>query len=408
MTDGRTTSVGDLAIGGAQPAFAQPIHVGRPNVGDREALLRRIGDCLDRNWLTNNGPLVQEFESRVADYLGVRHCIAVCNATIGLEITIRAVGLAGEVLVPSYTFIATAHALDWQGIKPVFCDIDPLTHNIDPSEISRHITPLTTGIIGVHLWGRPCAVRELQAVAEEHQIKLIFDAAHAFGASYEGKRIGGFGEAEVFSFHATKFVNAFEGGAVVTNNDDIAKKIRLMTNFGFAGYDDVVYSGTNGKMTEVCAAMGLTSLDAMPDIVSRNFANYLAYQKGLAGLPGLRLIDYNGVQDCNYQYVVVEVDEDVSGLTRDEIVRILHSENVLARKYFWPGCHRMRPYRDKYPYSDAFLPATNAVAKRVMVLPTGTAIDYVSVERICRILYTALLHSADARALLVEDRQIAQ
>ncbi|MEI2422502.1 DegT/DnrJ/EryC1/StrS family aminotransferase, partial [Arthrospira platensis SPKY2] len=173
-----------------------------------------------------------------------------CNGTIALEILIRATELKGEVIVPSFTFIATAHALQWQEITPVFCDIDPKTHTLDPLAVEKMITPRTSGIIGVHVWGQPCNIEALTEIANQHNLKLVFDASHAFGCSYQGTMIGNFGEAEVFSFHATKFVNTFEGGAVVTNNDELAAKIRLMKNFGFAGFDNVIYIGTNGKMDE--------------------------------------------------------------------------------------------------------------------------------------------------------------
>src|SRR4051812_4372003 len=218
----------ELAVLGGSPAFVDPLHVGRPNIGDRTRLMGRIEEILDRKWLTNRGPNVIEFEKRVADFVNVRHCIAMCNATVGLEIAIRAAGLQGEVLVPSYTFIATAHALQWQEITPVFCDIDPATHNIDPKQVERMITPRTTGIIGVHVWGRPCDIDALQSIADKHKLTLMFDAAHAFNCSYKGRMVGSFGLAEVFSFHATKFLNTFEGGAVVTDDDELAQRVRLM------------------------------------------------------------------------------------------------------------------------------------------------------------------------------------
>jgi dTDP-4-amino-4,6-dideoxygalactose transaminase len=245
----------DLAINGAPPAFDQPLHVGRPNIGDRDAFLRRVNQILDNQWLTNNGPMVQEFEQRIAAHLGVKHCIAMCNGTVALEIAIRALGLEGEVIIPSWTFVATAHALYWQGITPVFADIDPATHNLDPAAVRRMITPRTSGIIGVHLWGRAAPIDELQAIADQHGLKLMFDAAHAFGSTYKGQTIGQFGACEVFSFHATKSFNTFEGGAVTTNDDELAETMRLMRNFGFVHYDKVIHPGTNGKMIEVCAAM---------------------------------------------------------------------------------------------------------------------------------------------------------
>ena len=386
------SSAADLAINGAPPAFAETLHVGRPNIGDRERFMQLAGEMFDRRWLSNSGPLVVEFERRIADYLGARHCIAMCNGTIALEIAIRALGMTGEVIVPSYTFVATAHALHWQGITPVFADIDPHTHNLDPAAVRRMITPRTTGIIGVHLWGRAAPVEELQAIADEHGLQLMFDAAHAFGCSHAGQMIGNFGRAEVLSFHATKFFNTFEGGAVVTNDDELAETMRLMRNFGFAGFDNVIHPGTNGKMIEVCAAMGLTNLDYMDTVIEANRRNYHAYREALSGLPGVRVIEFDEARRNNYQYVIIEVGEDCPA-SRDQLIAALHAENVLARKYFWPGYHRMKPYRELYPHAGLVLTNTNAVAGRVIVLPTGTTIDDSTANTIGRIV-RALLGAA--------------
>ena len=379
-----------LAILGSKARFSEPLHVGRPNVGDQEHFFARINEMLDRRWFTNDGPLVKEFEARIQELVGVKHCVAMCNATIALEIAVRSLELKGEVIVPSYTFIATAHALQWQEITPVFADMDPATHNIAPETIERLITPRTTGIIGVHVWGRPCDTRAIETIAAKHKLKVLFDAAHAFGCSHRGRMIGNFGACEVFSFHATKFINCFEGGAVVTNDDGLADKMRLMRNFGFAGYDKVIYPGTNGKLTEICAAMGLTSLEAMEEIVKANRRNYEAYREGLQGLPGISLKEYDSSERRNYQYIVVEIDESKAVLNRDELVAVLQAENVLARKYFWPGCHRMEPYRSLQPNARLLLPETERAAARIMVLPTGTAILPEAIVTICRILSSAV------------------
>lgn len=366
-------SISDLAINGAQPAFADPIHVGRPNIGDREAFMHLVNDMFDRRWLSNNGPLVERFEKQIADLLGVKHCVAMCNGTVALEIAIRAVGLSGEVIVPSYSFIATAHALSWQGITPVFADIDPITHTLDPDAVRRMITPRTTGILATHLWGKACEVEALQAIAHDHDLSLIFDAAHAFLCGHGGKMIGGFGKAEVFSFHATKFFNTFEGGAVTTDDDDLAHTMRLMRNFGFSGFDNVVHPGTNGKMTEICAAMGIVNLNTIDDVVVANRRNYNAYCEALNPIKGLSILTIDKEESNNYQYVVLEVGPDFP-TSRDSIVEALHGENILARKYFWPGCHRMKPYRELYPHAGLVLPNSQTVADRVIVLPTGTTL----------------------------------
>ena len=376
----------DLAIFGGDATLNEKLHVGRPNIGKKEQFLERVNDLLDRRWLSNGGPYVQEFEQRVADMLGVKHCIAMCNGTVALEITIRAASLSGEVIVPSFTFVATAHALQWQEITPVFCDIDPQTHTLDPKRIEELITPKTSGIIGVHTWGQPCQVEAIAEIAARRKLKLLFDAAHAFSCSHQDTMIGNFGLAEIFSFHATKFFNTFEGGAVVTNDDALAKKIRLMKNFGFAGYDEVTYIGTNGKMNEIAAAMGLTGLDSLTEFIAANHRNFRAYQQGLSSLPGVSLLNFNEDELCNYQYIVVEIDQDLAGISRDRLIEILHQENILARRYFYPGCHNMEPYRSYFPQAGLVLPETNKLAQRVLLLPTGTSVGTNEIQAICEII----------------------
>ena len=389
------TSASDLAILGGTPAFVEPLHVGRPNIGDREKLIARINDLLDRRWLTNDGPYVREFEQAVATRLGVRHCVAMSNGTVALEIAIRGLGLSGEVIVPSYTFVATAHALQWQEITPVFCDIDPVSHTIDPRQVERLITPRTTGIIGVHLWGRPCDTTALEDVARRRNLTLMYDASHAFGCSHDGRMIGSFGRAEVFSFHATKMLNTFEGGAIVTNDDSLAGRVKLMRNFGFAGFDNVIYLGTNGKMNEVSAAMGLTGLESTDDFIAVNRRNYRRYVEELQDVPGVRIFRHDESEKRNFQYVVAEVDESESGCSRDLLIQVLHAENVIARRYFYPGCHRMEPYRSYFPHAGLLLPETERVAARVMVLPTGTAVSPDDAATICAIIRSAVRHGRE-------------
>ena len=397
-----------LAYFGARPAFDDKLHVGLPNIGDKARLMARIEDLIDRRWLTNNGPYVQAFEKRVAELTGVRHCIAMANGTIGLEIMIRAAGLKGEVIVPSFTFVATPHALKWQEITPIFADVDPETHCLDPDRVEELITPQTTGIIGVHCWGQPAAAARLQEIADRHGLTLLFDAAHAFGCATgpemdvagqkKPRMIGSLGKAECFSFHATKVINCFEGGAVTTDDDELAETMRLMRNFGFQGKDNVVYIGTNGKMSEVCAAMGLTSLDAYDDLVAVNRRNYDAFVARLGQIPGLRVFHHDGTRPHNFHYVVIDVDVEVAGLSRDELVSVLEAENVLARRYFYPGAHSMEPYRSNQPMADLVLPETKELTKRVMTLPTGGNVDEDSIELIGDIIQSALDSAAEVRA----------
>jgi len=213
----------------------------------------------------------------------------------------------------------------------------------------------------------------------------MFDASHGFGCTLDGKLLGSFGQCEVFSFHATKFFNTFEGGAVVTNDDALAEKMRLMRNFGFSGYDNVIYPGTNGKLTEIAAAMGLTNLESLDEFVAVNRKNYQCYRRGVAALRGLNILEFNQSERNNYQYIVLEVSPGCS-VSRDRIIEVLHAENILARKYFWPGCHNMEPYRSYYPHAGLVLPNTGLVAERVVVLPTGTAMREEDIEMITSVL----------------------
>ncbi len=377
-----------LASAGEPPAFDEKLYVGCPNIGNQARLLERIKDVLDSGWLTNNGRYLREFEQRIVKLTGVKHCIAVCNATIGLELVIRALDLRGEVIVPSFTFAATAHALQWQGITPVFSDVDPHMHSLDPQDVERRITPRTTGIIGVHLWGRACNTSALERIADKHDLRLMFDAAHAFGCSHEGRMIGNFGEAEVFSFHATKFCNSFEGGAITTNNDELADRLRALRNFGISQDDMVTEVGTNGKMNEVSAAMGVTSLESLNEFVAINRDNYITYKKSLDGVAGVKLFEYDEAERNNFQYIIVEVDEDVAGISRDQLLQLLHAENVMAKRYFYPGCHRMAPYRNTLQNVNWRLPITERLANGTLALPTGSAVGERAVRMICEIIAT--------------------
>jgi dTDP-4-amino-4,6-dideoxygalactose transaminase len=393
----------DLSVFGGPAAFSHELHVGLPNIGDRRRLFERINDLLDRRWLTNDGPYVQQLELRIAERLGAKHCIATCNATVALMIAIRATGLTGEVIIPSFTFVATAHSLQWQGVTPVFCDIGPRAYTIDPSQVEQLITERTTGIIGVHVWAQACDVDALAEIARRRGLKLLFDAAHAFGCSYKGRMIGNFGDAEVFSFHATKVFNSFEGGAIVTNDDELASRVRLMRNFGFAEYDEVVSPGINGKLNEASAAMGLTSLDSLEEFIGANLKNYERYEEEMAGVPGITLLTYDRGEKSNYQYIVLEVDESAAGVGRDQLKKILWAENILARRYFYPGCHRMEPYRSSYPDAAGRLPYTERVAARVLSLPTGPSLSPQEVGDICHIIKFVIAHGGEIRERLLNS-----
>ena len=364
----------DLAINGAAPLYKKELYVGYPNIGDRKYFIDCMEDVFDRHWLSNNGYYLKKFEKELADFLKVKHVIPVCNATVGLEVAIKALGLNDEVIVPSFTFIATAHVLQWQGIKPVFCDIYRDDHTIDIECLERLITPKTTGIIGVNLWGNTCDIQKVNKIAKKNNLKVLYDSAHAFGCSREKTMVGNFGDCEVFSFHATKIFNTFEGGAITTNNDELAEKIRLMINFGFKGYDNVVEIGLNAKMNEACSVMGIANLRNLDTFISNAQKNQILYNKYLSEIDGIKLVTKYS-KDNNGYYVVAEVDSAEYGLSRDRLYEILHAENIKVRRYFYPGCHRMEPYKTLYPNQEKYLSVTNDVCNSVLIFTNNELIS---------------------------------
>jgi dTDP-4-amino-4,6-dideoxy-D-glucose transaminase len=385
--------VTDLAVFGGRPAFLSPLHTNRPNKFDRERMFDRLGWAMDNHWLSNGGPLVLEFEQRVAELAGVAHCVATCNATVALQLLMHGAGLSGEVIMPSLTFSATAHAARWIGFEPVFCDIDPATGCLDPSAVAAAVTPRTSAIIGVHLWGRVCAVDELEKVAADHGLPVFFDAAHGIGCSSAGRAVGGFGVAEVFSFHATKVVSAFEGGAVVTDDAHLAARIRSLKVFG-KGINEVSDAGgTNGKMSEASAAMGLTSLDAFDSSVRQNRANYDAYREELGDVDGITFFTHDTRERNNFQYVIIELDEAEAGISRDFLLEVLKAENAVALTPIGsPACHQIEPYVSRRPVS---LPHTEALVARVISLPSGSTVTREDIRRVCAVIRFAVAHSAE-------------
>lgn len=364
--------------------FEKPLHVGAPNIGDREAFFAQANAMFDKRWLTNNGESVQAFERQLEQFTGAEHVICTCNGTRAIEVAAKAMELTGEVIMPASTFIASAHALSWVGLQPVFCDIDD-SFCINPDHVEALITENTTGIMGVHLYGRICNNDALQRIADNHNLKLFYDAAHAFGCSRNGIMAGNFGECEIFSFHATKYFNTFEGGAIATNNAELAKRIRLIINFGFADTDTVVALGTNAKMNEVCAAMGMVNLQIIDSLKETGRRNYEAYKSRIDLIDGLDLMPFPEKEANNWQYIVVMVQKNYP-LTRDELIQKLEAHNVLARRYFWPGCHRMEPYAGSPETRSDMLENTEKLNEKIICLPTGTAVSETSVLAITNLL----------------------
>jgi len=346
--------------------------VGRPNLPDFDDFVERARQIWDTGRLTNNGPMVRELENKIAEKLQVANVICVANATLGLEVVARALELTGEVIMPSWTFVATAHAMSWIGLKPVFVDVKG--HHLDPGLVEKAITPETSAILHVHVWGQPGPLEDLYWIAAKHKLNFICDAAHAFGCSRDGQPLGDSGDAEVFSFHATKFFGTFEGGAITTNDDRLAQRCRQMRNFGFWDYDMVGTLGTNAKMSEIHAAFGLSLWKQVGSLASANRANFILYMQRLGNI----MVRYSG-EHQNYQYIVIEVDN------RDKAMDALYNVGIHARRYFYPGVHRMFPYGD----TRLSLPNTERLAQRTLCLPTGPSVTPEDITQICDIVEKA-------------------
>ena len=387
----------DLACFGGSPLFAEKFYVGRPNLCAREKLHAALDGIFDNRWLTNDGPYLRRFEEKLQEYLGVRHVVAVCNATIGLQMVYRALGRARsdrkKAVMPSFTFIATAHAWEWEGGQPVFCDVDPERHLLSPADVAARLDPGVGLLVAVHTWGQPCRIEQLETLARARHVPLVFDSAHAFSNFHGSRRIGGFGDAEVFSFHATKFFNTFEGGAITTNNEALAAELRYMRNFGFSGYDQVSHLGTNGKMQEISAAMGLCLLEEVDRLLETNRRNYQCYRDAFRACPGLSILQLERPDQLNCQYIVGTLGAHLPAGTRDLLVDVLWAENLIARKYFHPGCHRAAPYAARTPAP--VLPVTEDLCRRVLVFPTGTAVQPENIQQIADCVRFLLEHADD-------------
>lgn len=397
------SSVAELAVFGGTPAYAEPLHTHRPGDFDRKSLYARIDAAIDRRWLSNGGPLVLEFEQRIAEMAGVGHAVATSSATMALECVMAVMGLTGEVVMPSLTFAATPNAARWLGLEPVFCDVDPATGCIDAERAAEALTARTSAIVGVHLWGRTCATEDLARVAAEGGVRLLYDAAHAIGCSTGGRSIGGFGSAEVFSFHATKVVSCFEGGAVVTDDAALADEVRAIHQFGKGGTS----GGINGKMSEPAAAMGLTSLDAFPATIERNKEIQEVYRAELADLRGLSFFSPAPNAGGNQQYVIAEIDDAQCGISRDAVLQAVAAENIRAlRPIGVPACHQIEPFRSERAASSPTpaLPHSEAIAARVISLPAGSSIQAEDVRRVSEVL-RRVINSGDEVAAALRDRE---
>ena len=344
-----------------------------PNKKKYQSYVDRI---FQSGWLTNNGSLLQELERRLADYLGVKNIILVANGSFALQLAYKALALEGEVITTPFSFAATTSTLAWEGLKPVFADINPKTFNIDPAQIEAHINPNTSAIVPVHVFGNPCDVEAIQAIADKHQLKIVYDAAHAFGSEYKDQSVLNFGDISTLSFHSTKLFHTIEGGAVITNDDELAKKVRLMINFGISGPASIDSVGTNAKMNEFEAAMGLCVLDEIDTIRQRREDIWQVYTNELSNIVEMQQWNKHGKNNCAYAPILFESEE--------QLLRIetkLKENDILPRRYFYPSLDTLA-----YLNSKQVCKHSRDIASRILCLPIYPTLKLDDVQKIVNIL----------------------
>jgi dTDP-4-amino-4,6-dideoxygalactose transaminase len=347
------------------PALPQRLRFIVPTLPPLESVIAEYTPAYKHGLITNAN-CVARFESSVAEYLGVKECVAVSSCTSGLTLVMRALGLSGEVIVPSFTFFATAHAMRWNGLTPVFADCEVDTWNVDPEDVEKKITSRTSAILAVHMYGNPCNVERLAAIAARHGLKLLFDAAHAFGSRVNGRPIGQFGDAEVFSLSPTKVLVAGEGGLITTNDSALARTLRVMRNYGDNGSYDPEYLGANARMTEFNAALAINGLPEVENKVARRNDIARQYTSGLSSLPGLRFQKTRAEDIHTYKDYSIHITPDEFGLSRDELGMALLNENIETKRYFYPPLHDQKLYRQ---FIKEQLPNTSYVSNHVLSLP---------------------------------------
>jgi len=355
----------------------QPIYVTQPFLPPLSEVNGLLEQIWDRKWLTNYGPFHKEFEKALAEFLGVPYVALVSNGTLGLVVALQVLKITGEVITTPFSFVATTHSLWWNNIRPVFVDIEPKYCNLDPDKVESAITPQTTAIMPVHVYGHPCQVDRLQEIADIYGLHIIYDAAHAFGVRLGGQSITNFGDLSVLSFHATKMFNTFEGGAIICHDARTRKRISYLKNFGFAGETTVVAPGINAKMNEFQAGIGLLQLKYFEQVLAKRKAIAERYKALLWGIDGISFLEVAQHVDYNYAYFPIFVDPAHYGHSRDELYEHLKSYNIFGRRYFYPLISSFNMYKS---------PVAKRIAAQVLCLPIYPALEIGHVENIVKIM----------------------
>ena len=360
-----------------------PIYVTKSFIADDDAVLKAVTAVLQSGQFTNDGGQVKALQQELISYLDVPNISLFCNGTIALLMGLKALELTGEVITTPFTFPATIHALEWLGLTPVFCDIDARTMCIAPDKIEALITPQTSAILGVHVYGMACDVAAIQAIADRYQLKVIYDAAHCFTTKLHGKSIAHYGDMSMFSFHATKLFSTIEGGALVCNDDSLPEKLKLMKNFGIKNEGEVVSTGLNGKLSEFHAAIGRLNLQALHHEIEKRKRVLALYQQYLSGHDDIQMLDFPDNLTHSLQYLPVRFTGNNS---RNHIYQSLRDENIFARKYFYPLCSNYPCYQHLSSANKANLPIANRVAEQILCLPFYGDLPEDSVAKICNMI----------------------
>ncbi len=391
---------GSPAVLSKTPAFEAFIPIVRPTLPPFEDGLRdELAGILESGNLTK-GEYLREFEARIADYLGVKHAVGVSSGTLGLLLTYHGLALKDEVIVPSFTFMATVHPLVWLGARPVFVDIDRHTWNVDPARVEAAITPRTTAIVAVHNFGNPAPIAELEPIASNHGLKLVFDSAHGFGSLHQGRPVGRFGDAEVFSLSPTKLLVAGEGGIVATDDDKLAEHIRVGREYGNPGDYGSDFPGVNARMPEFNAVLGIHSLTMLDENAIRRNRLVAAYREALDTVPGITFQEVAPGDRCSYKDLSITIDENTFGLGRDELALALQAENIDTRKYHDPPVHMHKTYIRQLEEQIDPLTVTNEIAGKSLSLPIWSHMRLEMVEKICNAIHGIHVHSAEVKKVL--------
>jgi dTDP-4-amino-4,6-dideoxygalactose transaminase len=388
------------AILGGDPLFARDVFVTRPVLPPAADYAAQLTGMFESHWLTNEGPLATALEARVAEKLGVPRCAAFSSGTTALLIALRAQGLEGEVISTPFTFPATPHCIEWNGLAPVFADIDPETYCLDPARVEERIGPRTSAILPVHVFGHPCDVDAFERIAARHGLRVVYDAAHAFGVRHRGRSLCVWGDSAVLSFHATKVFHSAEGGAVIARDPALHERLTRLRNFGIVSESEVRGVGLNGKLSEIHAGMGLLVLDLVDAEIARRARLAALYREGLADVPGLRAQRVDPDTLPNHFNFTVEVDEAAFGLSRDDLHRALLAEHVVTRKYFHPLCSENECYRELRSATPGALPVAAGVASRILSLPLHGALEEAGVAGLVEVLRAIHARSAEVRRRL--------